>query len=409
MEVFKNALAQLGAAAAATKADPFTVEVLHRAKRTVQVAFPVVMDDGSTRIFEGYRVQHDDARGPFKGGIRFHPQADMDEVKALAFWMAIKCAAVNVPFGGGKGGVTVDPESVSKAELERVTRGYTRAIAPVIGPDVDVPAPDVGTDGQVMSWIVDEYSKIVGKPSPAVVTGKPIPLGGSEGREAATGQGGLYVLDAYMKDAGQEPSSFRVAVQGFGNVGYHFARLAHGRGYKIVAVSDSKGGIHVPGGLDPVAVAEHKKATGLLQGFPGSMDISGDDILFIDCDVLVPAALENQLTATTAQGVKAKTVLELANGPTTPDADAWFVAHGVTVLPDVLANSGGVAVSYYEWEQNRRNEKWTEAEVATKLLPLMTAAYDAVKAMAAKHDTTMRLAAFGVAIERIGAAMRAKR
>jgi glutamate dehydrogenase/leucine dehydrogenase len=406
MNVFQNALAQLEAAASATKADPFTVEMLRRAQRTVQVAFPVRMDDGSTRIFEGYRVQHNDARGPFKGGIRFHPQADMDEVKALAFWMAIKCAAVNVPFGGGKGGVTVDPKVVSKTELERVTRGYVRAIAPVIGPETDVPAPDVGTDGTVMGWFVDEYGKIVGKPSPAVVTGKPIPLGGSAGREAATGQGGLCILDAYVSDAGLDPAKLRVAVQGFGNVGYHFARLAQERGYRIVAVSDSKGGVHVPGGIDPVALAEHKKATGTLSGFPGAADLTNDELLTLDCDVLVPAALENQLTFRNASQVKAKIVLELANGPTAPEADADFAARGVTVLPDVLANSGGVAVSYYEWEQNRRGETWTEDEVLQRLVPLMTDAYDAVRAKAAEHGTTMRLAAFGVAIDRIGAALR---
>ncbi len=408
MEVFKNAITQLEAAAKATHADPFTVEVLRRAKRTVDVTFPVRMDDGSTRIFEGYRVQHDDARGPFKGGIRFHPNADMDEVKALAFWMAIKCAAVDVPFGGGKGGVAVDPKSVSKGELERITRGYVRAIAPVIGPDIDVPAPDVGTDGEVMSWIVDEYSKIVGSPTPAVVTGKPIPLGGSAGREAATGQGGIHVLDAYVKDVGLDPKDLRVAVQGFGNVGFHFARLAHERGYKVVAVSDSKGGIHADGGLDPVAVAAHKKATGALAGFPGSKDISGDEILAVECEVLVPAALENQLTAATAPFVQATTVLELANGPTTPEADAYFAEHGVTVLPDVLANAGGVAVSYYEWEQNRRGEQWGEDDVAAKLLPLMTFAYAVTKEMSVKHGTSLRLAAFGVAIARIGEAMRAK-
>jgi len=409
MDVFKNAIAQLEAAAAAAKSDPLTVEILRRAKRTVQVTFPVRMDDGSTRIFEGFRVQHDDARGPFKGGIRFHPQADMDEVKALAFWMAIKCAAVNVPFGGGKGGVTVDPKKVSKGELERITRGYVRAIAPIIGPETDVPAPDVGTDGEIMGWIVDEYSKYAGKPSPAVVTGKPIALGGSLGREAATGQGGIYVLDAYTKTAGLDAVNLRVAVQGFGNVGYHFARLAHERGYRVVAVSDSKGGIHSPAGLDPVAVAAHKKATGSLAGFPGSTEIAGDAILVIDCDVLVPAALENQLTAANAPQVKAKVILELANGPTTPDADADFAARGVVVIPDVLANSGGVAVSYYEWEQNRRNEKWTEAEVAAKLQPLMLAAYDAVQAKAKEFGVPLRLAAFAVAIDRIGVAMQAKR
>lgn len=406
MEVFKNAIAQLDAAAKAANADPSTVEVLRRATRTVQVSFPVKMDDGSTRIFEGYRVQHNDARGPFKGGIRFHQDADMDEVKALAFWMAIKCAAVNVPFGGGKGGITIDPKSVSKGELERVTRGYIRLLAPVIGPDTDVPAPDVGTDGEVMGWIVDEYSKYAGNPSPAVVTGKPIALGGSLGREAATGQGGIYVLDAFVKDAGLQPADLRVAVQGFGNVGYHFARLAHERGYKIIAVSDSRGGVHAADGLDPVALAAHKKTFGALSGFAGTTDIAGADILTLDCDVLVPAALENQLTVANASAVKAKIILELANGPTTPEADADFAKRGIAVLPDVLANSGGVAVSYYEWEQNRRDEKWSEEDVAKKLEPLMAAAYDAVRAMAKKHDTTMRLAAFAVAIERIGAAMK---
>jgi glutamate dehydrogenase len=408
MDVFKNAIAQLEAAAAATGADALTVERLRRAKRTVQVSFPVTMDDGSVRIFEGYRVQHDDARGPFKGGIRFHPQADMDEVKALAFWMAIKCACVDVPFGGGKGGITIDPKAVSKAELERVTRAYVRAIAPIIGPETDVPAPDVGTDGTVMSWIVDEYSKYAGKPSPAVVTGKPIALGGSLGREAATGQGGLYVLESHVAAVGLDRAVLRVAVQGFGNVGYHFARLAHEAGYKIVAVSDSKGGIHAPEGLDPKAVLAHKEATGSLKGFPGAMEISGADILTIDCDVLVPAALENQLADKNAPQVKAKTILELANGPTTPAADADFFERGIAVLPDVLANAGGVAVSYYEWEQNRRGEKWTEEEVAAKLKPLMASAFAATHAMAAKHGTTMRLAAFGVAIERIGAAMAGK-
>ena len=408
MDVFKNAISQLEAAATVGGCDPQTVQILRRAKRTVQVTFPVRMDDGSTRIFEGFRVQHDDARGPFKGGIRFHPQADMDEVQALAFWMAIKCAVVNVPFGGGKGGVTVDPKKVSKAELERITRAYVRAIAPIIGPDTDVPAPDVGTDGEVMGWIVDEYSKFAGKPSPAVVTGKPIPLGGSAGREAATGQGGIYALNAFVKDACMEPSALRVAVQGFGNVGYHFARLAHAHGYKVVAISDSQGGISSPAGLNPVAVQAHKKATGSLKGFAGATEISGEAILAIDCDVLVPAALENQLTAQTAPSVKAKVVLELANGPTTPDADAHFASRGITVIPDVLANAGGVAVSYYEWEQNRRGEKWTEEDVAQKLEPLMLAAYGAVRAKTAERGITMRLAAFAVAIDRIGAAMKAK-
>lgn len=405
MDVFKNAIAQLEAAAEATGADPLVTERLRRAKRTVQVSFPVKMDDGTERIFEGYRVQHDDARGPFKGGIRFHPQADMDEVKALAFWMAIKCAAVDVPFGGGKGGVTIDPKAVSKAELERVTRAYVRAIAPVIGPDTDVPAPDVGTDGTVMSWIVDEFSKFAGKPSPAVVTGKPIGLGGSLGREAATGQGGLYVLESHVAAAGLDKGALRVAVQGFGNVGYHFARLAHEAGYKIVALSDSRGGIYDAGGIDPKAAAVHKEQTGSLKGFAGSMELPNDSILLCDCDVLVPAALENQFTGENAADVKAQVILELANGPTSPAADAIFHGRGIAVLPDVLANAGGVAVSYYEWEQNRRGEKWSEEEVNAKLKPLMEAAFAAIRAKSQQHGCTMRLAAFGVAIERIGKAM----
>ncbi|MEY4722644.1 MAG: Catabolic NAD-specific glutamate dehydrogenase RocG [Candidatus Parcubacteria bacterium] len=406
MNVFRNALDQLSAAVPHAGVSPTVIEALSAPQRTVAVRFPVAMDDGSTRFFDGYRVQHDNARGPYKGGIRFHPDADMDEVKALAFWMAIKCAVVNIPFGGGKGGVAVDPKKVSRGELERVTRAYVCAIAPVIGPTVDVPAPDVGTDGEVMGWIVDEYAMITRERQPAVVTGKPIALGGSAGREAATGQGGLWVLEAFLAATGRDMKGLRIAVQGTGNVGSHFARLAHGQGAMIVAMSDSRDALHSVAGLDPEAVMAHKKATGALKGFPGAETLAHEAVLAVDCDVLVPAALENQLTATTALDVKAHAILELANGPTTPEADVIFHGRQIHVIPDVLANAGGVAVSYFEWVQNRAGETWTEAEVAGKLAPLMSDAFSAVWEKASEKSIPLRVAAFAVGLGRIGAAMK---
>jgi len=408
MSVFQNALKQLEAAAAIAAPDGATVESLKQPKRLFEVSFPVRMDDGSVRVFTGYRVQHDDSRGPFKGGIRFHPQTDLDEVKALAFWMAIKCAVVGVPFGGGKGGVTVDPKQLSEGELERMSRGYFRAIAPFIGLDVDVPAPDVNTNPQTMAWFADEYARFVGKQVPGIVTGKPLAIGGSKGRMAATGQGGLFALDQHLKLENREPVDTAVAIQGFGNAGQHFARLADERGYKIIAVSDSRGMVMNADGLDAQLLIEHKNKTGAVAGFEGAQPGEADRILTIECDVLVPAALENQLTAENAANVQARVILELANGPTTPEADEIFAERGVVVIPDVLANAGGVAVSYFEWVQNRQGYYWSYDDVREKLEIRMNKAYSDVRAEADSHNTTLRKAAFIMAIRRIAEAKEAK-
>jgi len=401
MNVFQNALAQLDAAAKSADFDKNVLATLRRPKRLLQVAVPVLMDDGSIKVFDGYRVQYNDARGPFKGGIRFHPQADPNEVKALAFWMVIKCAVVGVPFGGGKGGVAVDPRKLSKGELERLSRAYIRAIAPVIGPDVDVPAPDVNTTPEIMGWMVDEYAKVTGRFQPAVITGKPLALGGSLGRMAATGQGGLFVLEEYARQAKLDPKKTAVAVQGIGNVGLCFAKLARQAGFRIVALSDSKSGIHDPQGLDPEAVAAYKKEKGSLEGFFGAKTISNARLLELPVDVLVPAALENQLAKKNAGRITAKVILELANGPTAPEADVVFARKGKIVIPDVLANAGGVAVSYFEWVQNRQGYHWSEAEVNDKLRQLMAAAFKAVAALAAEKQVTLRQAAFILAVSRI--------
>ncbi|MFH2063493.1 MAG: Glu/Leu/Phe/Val dehydrogenase [bacterium] len=408
MSVFDNAMRQLDAAAGVSGAGPEMLEALRHPKRIFEVSFQVRMDDGSVRTFTGYRVQFDDSRGPFKGGVRFHQQTDLDEVKALSFWMAIKCAVVGVPFGGGKGGVTVNPKELSTGELERLSRGYFRAIAPFVGEDVDVPAPDVNTTPQIMAWFVDEYARYAGRQVPGVVTGKPLAVGGSKGRMSATGQGGLFVLDEHVRREGIEPSSVTVAIQGFGNAGQHFSRLAHERGYKIVAVSDSRGATANPDGFDPQALIEHKNRTGAVAGFSGGTDADPSRILETDCRVVVPAALENQLTVENAPRIRAKIVLELANGPTTPEADEIFSGQGVTVLPDVLSNAGGVAVSYFEWVQNRLGYYWGYDEVRQKLETLMKQAYADVRGEADSGSVTLRRAAFALAVRRIAEARTAK-
>jgi len=407
MNVFKNAMAQLDAAAAGLpELDAGVLALLRRPKRVLQVAVPVLMDDGGVKVFDGYRVQYNDARGPFKGGIRFHPQADLNEVKALAFWMAVKCAVVGVPFGGGKGGVAVDPRKLSKGELERLSRAYLRAIAANIGPDVDVPAPDMNTTPEIMGWMVDEYAKATGRLQPAVITGKPLTLGGSQGRTAATGRGGLFVLQEFAKQAKLVPAKTAVAVQGIGNVGFYFAKLAREAGYTIVALSDSKGGIYDPKGLDPEAVAAYKKEKGGLDGYPGAKAMSNAKLLELPVDVLVPAALENQLTIKNAGRIKAKVVLELANGPTAPEADIKFFKKGMVVIPDVLANAGGVTTSFLEWQQNMTGEHWTEAEVFTRLKPIMDDAAAAVMRTADEFGVTQREAAFVLALKRLDQAIR---
>lgn len=406
MSVFDNAMRQLEAAAKVAKVAPEVIERLRHHERILDVHVPVKMDDGTTKLFHGYRVQWNSARGPYKGGIRYHEQVDMDEVKALSFWMAIKCAVVGIPYGGGKGGVAVNPKLLSKDELERLTRGFTRAIADGIGPDKDIPAPDVNTTPAIMDILADEYGKIVGAFQPAVVTGKTIAKGGSEGRGTATAQGGYYVFEAFRAKVGMDPESATVVVQGFGNAGHVIAHLFHHHGYKVVAVSDSKGGVHNENGLDIPALVLHKEKTGSVVGFQGLPTLSQTDVLTLPCGVLVPSALENQLTAEVAPKVRAQLVLELANGPTTPEADAYFAEHGVVVVPDVLANAGGVTVSFLEWQQNKTNEHWTEGEVFDRMKPLMMEASKAVIETAEKYSITHRQAAFVLAIERIGEAMK---
>jgi glutamate dehydrogenase/leucine dehydrogenase len=397
---------QLDLAATAMHLDAFTLERLRHPERIVEVDFPVKMDDGSSRLFHGYRVQWNDARGPFKGGLRFHPQTDLDEVKALSFWMTIKCAVANIPFGGGKGGVTVNPKELSKTELEDLARSFTRAIADVIGPEKDVPAPDVNTTPQIMDWLADEYSKYVGKPSPAVVTGKTIGHGGSEGRGTATGQGAYYVFEAYREKLGLDPESSTVAIQGFGNAGQEIARLFHHHGYKVVAVSDSQGGVHDENGLDIPELIRLKAETGRVARLPEARDITNDQLLRVACGILVPSALENAITADVAHEVKAQLVLEVANGPTTPEADLILAKRGVTVIPDVLANSGGVTTSFLEWQQNMADEHWTEAEVFTRLKPIMDDASAGVLRTADEFGVTQREAAFILALKKLDQAIR---
>jgi len=405
MSTFQNAIHQLENAARLAKVDPFVVETLRHPQRIVDVEFPVAMDDGSRKFFHGYRVQWNNVRGPYKGGLRFHPQVDLDEVKALAFWMTIKCAVVGIPFGGGKGGVTVDPKKLSVNELERLTRALTRSLADVIGPDKDVPAPDVNTTPQIMDWLADEYAQIIRHDERAVVTGKTIANGGSAGRGTATGQGAYYVFDAYRKKFGIDPESLTVVVQGFGNAGQEIAHLFHHHGYKVIAVSDSKGGVHHEQGLDVAELIEWKKKTGSVIHFQNLPIMSDEQCLTLPCGVLVPSALENQLTGERAPRIKTQVVLEVANGPTTPEADAWFAKRGVLVIPDVLANAGGVATSFLEWQQNKTGEHWSEQEVFARLEPLMRAAAGDVIARAETLGATPREAAFVVALERLAEAM----
>ena len=397
---------QLELAASAMQLPAPILARLREPERIVDVRFPVVMDDGSEKLFHGYRVQYSNARGPYKGGLRFHPNVDLDEVKALSFWMAIKCAVVNIPFGGGKGGVTVNPKDLSVAELERLSRALCRAIADVIGPDKDVPAPDVNTTPQIMDWISDEYAKIVGTPTPAVITGKTIPNGGSEGRGAATGHGAYRVFESFREALGMDPETATVAVQGFGNAGQEIARLFNHHGYKVIAVSDSSGGLHDENGLDVPEIIKSKRETGKLGRPHGSREITNEELLLLPCGVLVPSALENQITEKNAGALECRMVLEVANGPTTPEADAILASRSVPVVPDVLVNSGGVATSFLEWEQNKTGEHWSEQEVFQRLEPLMDDASKAVIDAAKKFGVPYREAAFIVGLERIRLAMK---
>ncbi len=397
---FESAMRQLHVAAKKLNLDSHLLSQLENPSRIISVSIPMKMDDGKTRTFEGFRVQYNNARGPFKGGLRFHPQVDMNEVKALAFWMSIKNAVVNVPYGGGKGGIAVDPKQLSKKELERLSRKFIDLIYRDIGPDFDVPAPDVNTTPEIMGWMMDEYSKLVGKFTPAVITGKPLNIGGSQGREEATGFGGFEVLKEILKGK----KNVSVAVQGFGNVGFFFAKFAHEHGLKVVAVSDSKSGIYSPQGLDLTKALAWKKKHGVLAGLPGTKTITNEQLLELPVDVLVPAALENQLRADNAKKIKARIIIEMANGPTTPEADLILNKNKVLVVPDVLANSGGVATSYLEWYQNLKKEKWPKKKVLDKLSVYMRNAIRDVLKTQKQYKTDMRTSAFILAIKRIAAA-----
>jgi glutamate dehydrogenase (NAD(P)+) len=384
--------------------DPNLIAVLEQCKKAVVVSVPVRMDDGSIRTFEGYRVTHNIARGPSKGGIRYHPDVTLDEVKALAMWMTWKCALMGIPFGGAKGGVVCDPKQLSLGELERLTRRFTTEIITEIGPEKDIPAPDVGTGPREMAWIFDTYSMNKGHSVLGVVTGKPLTVGGSLGRLEATARGALYCLLEALRELRLEVEGLRVAVQGFGNVGSHLALFLHQQGASVVALSDSRGGVYNGRGIDVPAALAHKQETGSLQGLRGTEPISNEELILLDCDVLAPSALEQVITAENADQVRARIVLECANGPTTPAADDILEERGVLILPDVLANAGGVVVSYFEWVQGLQEYFWKEAEVNEKLREIVRGAFEATWAVRRERKTSMRMAAYGLAVKRVAEA-----
>ena len=388
--------------------DAALLEHIKTPERIHEVSVPLARDDGTQVILSGYRVQHSSARGPYKGGIRYHPNVNLDEVKALAAWMSIKTAVVDIPLGGGKGGITVDPKTMSKTELEALTRSYTERIWRVIGPQVDIPAPDVNTNAQMMDWIAHEYGRQSRTISPAVVTGKSIANGGSAGRDTATAQGGFEVLHAALEATGESIRDSTVAIQGFGNAGANAAILLSAAGARIVAASDSTAAIVSPEGLAVSELVAYKNKGGSFADIDGYEKRPTEDPLFVDADILVPAALEGQITSANADQVKARWVLELANGPTTPEADAMLERRRVAVLPDILANAGGVVVSYYEWLQNLHAEKWLREEVEARLAVTMRRAYERVSELATFRRASFRLAAYGIAIERIATALRAE-
>jgi glutamate dehydrogenase (NAD(P)+) len=381
--------------------DPGLRRVLREPRRELIVHFPVKMDDGNVQVFTGYRVQHNLGRGPAKGGIRYHQDVTLDEVKALAMWMTWKCAVVGIPYGGGKGGVIVDPKKLSMKEVEALTRRFTTEIEVLIGPERDIPAPDVNTNAQVMAWMMDTYSMHQGYTVPGVVTGKPISLGGSEGRNEATARGTVFCIVEAARHLGIDLNRARVSVQGFGNAGAIAARLIGEEGATVVAVSDSTGGIHNPKGLDIGRVVQWKKEHGTVQGLPGAADVSNAAVLEVDCDILIPAALENQITARNASKIKARLIAEAANGPTTPEADIELFRRGVFMIPDILCNAGGVTVSYFEWVQDLNRDHWSESVVNEKLKGIMVRAFDETLAIAQREECDMRTAAYLLAVQRV--------
>ena len=423
--LFEDALRQVDAAAAHADIDQETVARLRRPRLVSSVTIPVRMDDGTLALFEGHRVRYDDTRGPAKGGIRFHPDVSLDELKALSLWMACKCAVVDIPFGGGKGGITVDPKALSHAELQALSRGYIRELADVLGPNVDVPAPDVYTNPRIMGWMADEYSKIERARTPSVITGKPVDLEGIVGRDDATGRGAYYCLTELEQQRDWTPSEVTVAVQGFGNAGQSIARLLHADGYRVVAVSDSKGGLFNSTGLDIPALVEAKNRTRSMSGVYCGCDLSecsgcgreeadtitNAELLELKVDVLVPAALEQQVTSENVARIQAPLIVEVANGPISSEADAALAAlaaRDVLVVPDILANAGGVTVSYFEWAQNKSGWNWSLDDVHARLSTVMRSAFNAVHTRAAKSGISMRSAAYAVALERIARSVQAQ-
>jgi glutamate dehydrogenase (NAD(P)+) len=398
---YRIAQIQFDIAAEHLKLDPGLRQILRTPKRIMEVSIPTKMDNGQVKVFTGFRVQHNIARGPAKGGLRYHPNVTLDEVKALAMWMCWKTATVNVPYGGAKGGVICDPKRMSKGELERMTRRFTAEILPIIGPEQDIPAPDVYTDSQTMAWIMDTYSITVGKSMPGVVTGKPVSLGGSEGRGEATARGCLFAVEEACKVKKINLRGATVAIQGFGNAGATAAKLFAEKKARVVAISDSRGGVFNSRGIDPLKAMRYKERSGTVVGMPGTSRISNDDLLTMKCDILIPAALENVITLNNAELIKARIVAEAANGPTTPHADEVLARKGILLIPDILANAGGVTVSYFEWAQNREGFFWSEAEVNSRLETVVKRSFQQVHEMARKHHAHMRTGAYILAVGRV--------
>jgi glutamate dehydrogenase (NAD(P)+) len=403
---YQTALEQLEIVADHLRLEPGIHEVLRHPKRELTVSFPVKMDDGSLRVFNGYRVQHNNSLGPSKGGIRYHPDVNLEEVRALAMWMTWKCGVVSLPYGGAKGGVTCDPSRMSQRELEGLTRRFTTEISVLIGPESDIPAPDLNTNPQIMAWIMDTYSMHRGYTVPAVVTGKPIDIGGSQGRVEATGRGVTIIAREAAHHVGLPFEGATVVVQGFGNVGSVAARLMAAAGAKVIGISDQNGGVVNTKGLDVIALMQHAERTGSLGGFPDGDRLTNAELLELPCDILVPAAVDSQLTEQNADRIQARIVVEGANGPTTPAADRILVDRGIYLVPDILANAGGVVVSYFEWVQDLQAFFWTESEVNAKLEMIMKAAFEQTLATAAKHETNLRLAALIIGVSRVAQATR---
>jgi glutamate dehydrogenase (NAD(P)+) len=403
-----TSLRQLDDAARTMNLDAAVHEVLRHPRRALTVSIPVRMDDGSTTVFTGYRVHHNTSRGPSKGGLRYHPAVTLDEVKALAMWMTWKCAVVGIPFGGAKGGVVVSPSSLSNGELERLTRRYAYEILPFLGPEKDIPAPDLGTNDQVMAWIMDTYSTREGFSVPGVVTGKPLSIGGSAGRTQATARGVAYITVATLKHLGMSVEDTRVVVQGYGKVGGGTVQLLQQQGCKVVGVSEVEGGVYNPNGLSPHGLRAQKERTGSLLGFEGGESVTNEELLQLDCDVLVPAAIEGQITERNADRIRATVIVEGANGPTTPGADEVLADRGVTVVPDILANAGGVTVSYFEWVQDIQAYYWSEDEVNERLRMIMERAYVDVLTVAEEYKVPMRTAATILGVGRVAEAHRTR-